>query len=136
MIEFSVHGQPQAQGNHRINRSGRIYDSNRELKEWRYNIAWAARLAMGATDGVHFRGPVSVRVVFSLKPPKKWDGKSYPTKRPDIDKLMRAICDGMTEAGVYADDSQVIYSAGLKVYVGQLDALDEPGILATVSAIE
>lgn len=70
-------------------------------------------------------GPVEVTVTFYLKRPKahlnsrgelKPSAPSYVCKRPDLDKLVRAVLDGMTEAGVWADDNQVSKVTAVKLY--------------------
>ena len=64
---------------------------------------------------------VFIRFVF--KPPKSWAKwyREHPMshvhhKRPDIDKLARAVLDGLTAAGVLADDSNVCQLNLIKQY--------------------
>jgi crossover junction endodeoxyribonuclease RusA len=51
----------------------------------------------------------------------------YPTKPPDIDKLMRAIFDGATDAGLWLDDAQVVDVHAIKMWARQ-----RPGVSLTV----
>lgn len=91
----------------------------KRLTAWREAI-----VAEANTAGIHepLRGPVRVQVVFALARPK-----SYPAWRwlhwvkPDVDKLCRSTLDGLTAAGVFGDDAQVVELAVRKVY-----ALDRP----------
>jgi hypothetical protein len=41
-----------------------------------------------------------------------------PTKKPDLDKLVRCVKDGLTRAGVYRDDAQVIATVARKEFAG------------------
>jgi len=41
----------------------------------------------------------------------------YPSKPPDIDKLMRAVLDSLTDAMVWTDDSLVVSVLARKVWV-------------------
>lgn len=42
--------------------------------------------------------------------------RRFPITKPDIDKLLRAVCDGITDAGVWKDDAQVIRVVMEEVY--------------------
>lgn len=85
--------------------------ANPKLAPWRRLVAAAARKAARqsyADNG----GPVIVELSFFLKAPQRLfrltDVAVEPhTKKPDVDKLARAILDAMTGV-LYADDSQVI----------------------------
>jgi Holliday junction resolvase RusA-like endonuclease len=56
---------------------------------------------------------------------------------PDLDKLTRAVLDGLTRAGVWADDGQVVelratkcydddHPPGVDLWVWPLDGQDQP----------
>ena len=71
-------------------------------------------------------GPVIVRCEFVMPRPKSLPKRSTPphTKRPDTDKLARAVGDALTGL-VYTDDSQVVQWVASKRYA----AIDEkPGL--------
>ena len=51
---------------------------------------------------------------------------------PDLDKLVRAVMDALTEC-VYSDDSQVIDVAASKRYVP--NATHPPGVEVTINAL-
>lgn len=55
-------------------------------------------------------GPVVVKLVFVMPRPASTPKKRTPAavKRPDLDKLVRAVFDAIGSAGVWADDSQVV----------------------------
>lgn len=54
-------------------------------------------------------GAVMASFYFVMPRPKSAPKRSTPpaTKRPDVDKLARAVCDALTSAQIYRDDSQV-----------------------------
>ena len=68
-----------------------------------------------AGDSDPLIGPVRVSLVFFIERPKSVK-REHPSVRPDIDKLARAVLDGLTTAGVYSDDSQVVDLTASKVY--------------------
>jgi crossover junction endodeoxyribonuclease RusA len=71
-------------------------------------------------------GPVALLAVFSLPRPKghyrtgrnahllKESAPNFPAGRPDLDKLLRALLDGLTAGGAWLDDSQVAQLAATK----------------------
>lgn len=60
--------------------------------------------------------------------------KTFPSRKPDIDKLLRSTLDALTEAGVFTDDARVVEFTRLaKVFPGEdPEALDAPGVRITV----
>jgi crossover junction endodeoxyribonuclease RusA len=115
-VEFWVPGIPKPQGSKRgfvHPRTKRVIlteSAGAPLKDWRHDLkliaadAMAGRLLMTQPHGVH------LTIGFVLPRPVSLP-KSKPTplavKKPDTDKLTRAVCDALTGA-VYADDSMVI----------------------------
>jgi Holliday junction resolvase RusA-like endonuclease len=53
-----------------------------------------------------------------------------PTVKPDVDKCIRAVFDGLTDARVWADDGQVV-----SVHAQQWYADDKPGVRVVVGAL-
>lgn len=141
-ITFFVHGVPVPQGSKSVSRSGHLYDVNaKTLKPWRQQIADTIR-AMNAPVGDNARGtiegPVALSVVFSFPRPKSHFNKSGLTtkaprrhqSKPDLDKLIRALGDGVaTDANLLKDDSQIVSINAEKRYcVGN----EQPGALVTI----
>jgi crossover junction endodeoxyribonuclease RusA len=77
---------------------------------WRANIANTARSVIleKAQEGVE------VNLTFVLAKPKTVTRKE-PHIRPDIDKLVRAVLDGLTDVA-YKDDEQVVKLSASKEY--------------------
>lgn len=122
-LSFVVLGQPQPQGSHRIVPVGkrhRITDSNEHLPDWRHSVTTGARIAMAGegTWGGPLSGPVRLTVDFWLRrplaAPKTRD--VHPTRKPDTSKLIRAVEDACTDAGVWVDDAQVVSIRSIKRY--------------------
>jgi Holliday junction resolvase RusA-like endonuclease len=54
----------------------------------------------------------------------------------DIDKLVRACLDSITDSGIWADDSQVVGLMAHKVWLGELLALDRPGAVIDIMSAD
>ena len=105
-----VPGEPRAQGSKRgIVRNGRavLVESAKGLGQWRAAIGHAA----GQQDCFVDQDPVGIQLTFTLPRPKSARARSLTyaaaAKKPDLDKLIRAVLDALT--GVWLrDDSQVV----------------------------
>lgn len=110
-IKIWVPGIPAPQGNMAATRQGKLYYKNSaNLDVWRYDISWRARKAMreNKIHEVHL-GPVALTIEFTLVRPKATPKRRETPpaiKKPDLDKLQRAVLDSLT-GHVYQDDSQV-----------------------------
>ena len=129
IVEFIVAGTPVAQGSKKVVPVGgrhRAIESNEaNLRPWRLAVAAAAREAMDLADPV--RGPVMLELEFLTPRPRSHFGTgrnatlvrpSAPVARitaPDIDKLARAILDGLTGI-VFVDDAQVVELVARKAF--------------------
>jgi Holliday junction resolvase RusA-like endonuclease len=58
--------------------------------------------------------PISMTMVFIFQKPKTVT-RDEPTVPPDLDKLIRAVLDGLT-AIAYKDDAQVTEIRAIKIY--------------------
>lgn len=111
-IAFFVPSTPIAQGNHRVNPSGRMYDATQGLKQWREAIVLVAR---NLWVGSPMAGAVAVHAEFYLPKPRTV-ARELPSVRPDVDKLARAAFDALTLAGIWGDDAQVCDLRARKFY--------------------
>lgn len=109
MIEFFVPGKPQAQGSKVKGRWGNMREANNELGPWRERVAIAAYEAAG---GMVFESgeQIALGLEFILyRPASAPKTKWLPaTKKPDIDKMERAIQDALTHV-LWPDDAQVTH---------------------------
>lgn len=107
-LTLTVPGTPAPQGSKRHVGRGILIESSRAVGPWRERIAWVARDAMTKTRARTATGAVSVDVEFVMPRPKSTPRATPPAiKRPDADKLARAVLDALVLGGVYRDDSQV-----------------------------
>jgi Holliday junction resolvase RusA-like endonuclease len=125
LIEFFVAGEPVPQGSTKafyIKKLERVVTThtNANTEKWRNRIATEAQHADGLRpqsffcDDRRLGYEVTLEFVFS-KPksiPKRW---RHNTKRPDLDKLVRAALDGITNI-LIPDDSQVVRISAGKCY--------------------
>jgi len=98
---------------------------NKRCRPWMDLVYWAANEAWGNDPT---RKPVRVDLTFYLQRPKghfgtgrnagivKGSAPAVPDKKPDKDKLERAVLDALTGA-VYIDDCQVVTGTTTKAYV-------------------
>ncbi len=146
-ISFEVPGEPQPQGSAKAFRhrhTGRVMvtSDNGRLRPWRDAICWHARQALlGAGPLV---GPARVEIEFRFARPGGHFGKrglrptapSQHVVRPDLDKLVRAALDALSEAGVWRDDAQVVETVARKLYHERSGATIEIGMAeAAASAV-
>lgn len=108
-----------------------LVESAQGVKPWREDIR-GRLLANGVPGAWPLDGAVAVDLEFVLKRPTSTPKRRTPPaiKKPDVDKLERAVLDAIGSAGVWRDDSQVTDLRGRK----RLAELDEvPGCLITIT---
>lgn len=111
-----------------------IVEANKATRPWRADVkafAYDAILERGAM----LSGPISITCRFVMKRPLSTP-KTRPTppavKKPDLDKLMRAIGDAL-KGTVYSDDSQVVEWCATK----RIAEIDEPtGVHITIGELD
>jgi len=120
MLEIHVPGQPIPQGSKTATViSGRavMFDSNKKLKDWRKLVkdcTWHS-LIQQRSPGFEADEPLVVFLEFYLERPKTVK-RLFPAVKPDLDKLIRAVFDGVTDGHAWHDDSQVIAVYASKHY--------------------
>jgi crossover junction endodeoxyribonuclease RusA len=106
-LRFIVDGEPRSQGsmtavyNRRLGVARVRHVAAPALSLWRTEVRNAAKAA-GAEK---WSGPIGLRISFGLHAPQ--DRRHGYPKRPDLDKLIRAVMDALTGT-CYLDDSQVV----------------------------
>lgn len=105
--------------NHRVI-EGSSTSGRQKIKSWRAAVVEAAQRAAG---GDPMAGPLTIKVTFRLPMPRsrpKWIQKlqRYPsTVKPDLDKLVRGLLDGMVQGGLIRDDALVFSLQAVKYEV-------------------
>jgi len=114
-LTIDVSGEPASQGSHSVI-NGRIVQVNSSKhKKWRNAVVFAA-LDLIADDWTPIDEPVELTVIFYLPRPKSVLNRSFPAVMPDLDKLVRAVGDSLTNAGIIIDDSRIITITAYKLY--------------------
>jgi Holliday junction resolvase RusA-like endonuclease len=98
MIEFFVDGKPVPQGSLVFMKGKPIHAGADRLATWRADIARLGKMA-GCQPSER---PIAISLIFNMLKPKTVDRK-MPTVPPDLDKLIRAVLDGLT--GVNEDET-------------------------------
>jgi len=111
-------------------------DNEAAQKPWVEAVKWA----ITDSGNPRIEGPVRVEIVFTMPRPKKYDKPKHrnarPATKPDMDKLTRSTWDALTTMRVIEDDSRIVESAEWKRYEGADGALDRPGAVIVVKAVE
>lgn len=122
-IKFTVVGQPIPQGSINVFGGRAVPVNHKKLRAWRKEIVDAALPHI--PDGWDNQRAVMVTVVFHFqRPPSHLTAAGGLTKRaprsminrPDLDKLVRAVGDGLTDAGIVHDDSRITEWHATKTY--------------------
>ncbi|MEM2944428.1 MAG: RusA family crossover junction endodeoxyribonuclease [Methanomassiliicoccales archaeon] len=137
-IEFFVCGDPKPQGSTRsyylkkIDKVVTIH-GNKDTRRWQLRIASEAQHA-NERRNFSFYSPdpnlgYEVEAEFIFQRPKSLPKKiSLNTRRPDVDKLVRTVLDGLAKV-LIPDDSQVVAIRTLKRYAVENES---PGVRITV----
>lgn len=144
-----VYGTPAPQGSKTRMAHGGMVESSKAVRPWREAVRTDTVTAISNTDGYTPPRSADVTVTFTLKRPathygtgrnaqrRKPDAPAHPNGRPDLDKLVRATLDALTDAGAITDDARVVALYAVKCYPGgDLDALDTPGAVIVVRGLE
>lgn len=120
---FTVFGTAQPQGSTRafIPRGWArpvITTDNGKLKPWRQELSQTALIAMQECGAklASREMPISIALTFVFEKPRSARKTAvHKTTKPDLDKLLRAVLDGLTGIA-YEDDSQVCECRVAKIF--------------------
>ena len=128
-VSLSVTGDPASQGSHAIMQGRIVQVNSKKHKAWRNAITQAA-LATLPADWEPIDEPCELIVNFYLPKPASAT-RSLPTVSPDLDKLIRAVGDSLTDSGVVVDDSRIVRISARKLYAIGI----EPGATIEVKTL-
>ena len=121
-FELILDGEPIGKGRPRFSRgTGHAYTPEKTAR-FEERLAWAAQDTMKRRP--LFDGPLRVLInaYFSIPLSKsaKWklaalEQKILPTKKPDIDNIIKGVADSLNKV-VYVDDTQIVSLAAGKFY--------------------
>jgi len=113
---FIVPGEPVAQPRHRVSTiggRGRLY-LPKSHPVHAYKVAIRAAFIEAAPRWKTITGPVQLNVYCRFAMPASWSKKkraelqgAIHDSKPDWDNVGKAVCDALTDCGVWADDKQV-----------------------------
>jgi Holliday junction resolvase RusA-like endonuclease len=146
VIQIRVFGNPASQGSKRFlglkGGKGIMIESCARVKSWREAVKSAAldelekgTLSIERHCNGAIIGPVSMEITFTLPKPKSAPKgrRTWPDKKPDLSKLVRAVEDSLTDAGAWEDDARVVKCVARKVFPGEHPkALHIPGALIEI----
>jgi Holliday junction resolvase RusA-like endonuclease len=113
-VSLSVTGDPASQGSHAIMHGRIVQVNSSKHKAWRKAIVQEA-IATLPDDWQPIDEPCELIVNFYLPKPKTVD-RQLPSVSPDLDKLIRAVGDSLTDTGVVIDDSRIVRISARKLY--------------------
>lgn len=122
-VAIDVLGIPAPQGSKRHVGRGILVESSTKVGPWREAVV-AAATNQGAANR-QLDGPIHVDVSFYFPRPKRHyraNGDLKPAApyvhavTPDIDKVLRATLDALTQAAVITDDARVQHVEARKLY--------------------
>jgi len=124
LVIFKVPGKPQGKGRPRFARRGKFVSTytDKKTKTYENQISDIAMVAMGASEPL--KTPLVAFIYISYPIPASYSktrkadclsGLERPTKKPDIDNIVKAFLDSMNGI-VYVDDAQVVDLFTTKVY--------------------
>ena len=113
-VSLSVTGDPASQGSHAIMHGRIVQVNSSKHKAWRKAIVQEA-IATLPEDWQPIDEPCELIVNFYLPKPKTVN-RQLPSVSPDLDKLIRAVGDSLTDSGVVIDDSRIVRISARKLY--------------------
>lgn len=142
VIQFWVPGVPKPQGSKRAfihphtKRPVMTESAGAPLKDWRFDVKNTAIAKMTGLPMIVQPSGVMLTVEFVLPRPvslPKTKATPVAVKKPDLDKLLRAVCDSL-KGVVYADDSQVVSFGSSRKRTAEIG--EQPGARITIGQID
>lgn len=121
-LKFEVRGvAPAPKGSYKTyrTRAGKtvLQPASTKEKPWRQAVALKGRqaLALAGLATPPKTLPLAAIIIFHMPRPKTVK-RALPTVPPDIDKLVRATLDGLTDGRIITDDSRIVRLEAEKTY--------------------
>lgn len=138
--EFEILGVPAPQGSKTRMPNGAVVEGGSKTgraktKAWRRAVAEVARDLAGPEP---LDEPLGIDLEFRMPMPKSRPARAREAGRwphmvkPDIDKLLRATLDGLTDGGLIRDDSRIV-AVGMEAWevvgwTGAIVSLSRAGV--------
>lgn len=136
VLTVIAHGSPIGQGNIRHLGKGRpaIHQNAKTLLPWRDTIRHAAIAAVSSASIFPLDEPLRIDATFTVPKPTgaPKTRQVWPSKRPDLDHLLRACLDSLTHVA-FVDDARCVEITCAKRYpLEGRDALNFPGVVVRI----
>lgn len=135
-VEVYVEHLAAPQGSHRQGFGKSVRETNPRTEPYRHAVAEACEdyteewSDMLSSEWVPLDGHLELDVVFKMLPPPKADpNRPYPNVAPDLDKLIRSTCDGITRGRLWKDDARLVRVSAAKVHA---ESPQDTGVLIRV----
>ena len=131
VYSFHVRGIPVPQGSKSARvTNGRaiMFEANKKHGAWRKTMTTKF---MAEFDEEALRIPLAVTLIFYMPRPRTVT-REYPTPKPDLSKLVRAVEDSLVDAKVIFDDSYIVQLVAMKRYTKD----DTPGVFVLLSEMQ
>jgi len=121
-FELILDGEPIGKGRPRFSRqTGHTYTPEKTAR-FEERLAWSAQSVMNRAPLFDGALDMCIHAYFSVpvSKPAKWKldavkGKIRPTKKPDIDNIVKGVADSLNKV-VYVDDTQIVCLTAFKLY--------------------
>lgn len=127
-VIFTIPGTARGKQRPRATRQGRVYTPKETVNQEAYIKMLAATAMRGFAP---FGGPLEATFNISVAIPKSFTrrdrelsltGKKWPTSKPDIDNVVKLLCDAMN--GIcYNDDKQIVDLLVTKSYAAHAETV-------------
>ena len=126
MIEFTYYGEIRGKGRPRFRKVGNFvstYTPN-ETRDYEMSIKESFISQCGTEETYFNNEPLRMKLeiyqaipksVSKKKTQEMLEGKIYPTKKPDIDNILKSVCDSLNKVA-YQDDTQIVEMSQIKRY--------------------
>lgn len=140
-FRVTVLGLPAPQGSKsfkgRSKKTGRgiMVESCKRLPMWRKTVMLTAIAELAKTGGRPTWGtPIVLSARFFLpRPQSARKNDIYPSRKPDLSKLVRAIEDSLVDAKIISDDATIVEIRARKFYARKGEELQTPGVIIELS---
>ncbi len=123
-IMFTIYGEPVPKGRPRFSTRGKfpVAYTPEKTKNYESDVGMMAKSAMGASEPLE--GALEAFIYVTFPVPASYSKKRTEaclidsekhTKRPDLDNVVKAVLDGMSDI-VFLSDSQITSIHATKVY--------------------
>jgi len=121
ILEFTIPGEPVAKGRPRMTRQGRAYTPKKTVN---YETLIQECFAIAYPGHQPITGPLGLKIDAHFTIPASWSQKKQkaaqnyqimPTKRPDVDNVIKCVADGLNGIA-WRDDSQIVSVLANKFY--------------------